>query len=414
MLDIILIFVLTMIAFAIYVFYTKKKHLLLNELATCYNEATNLLQSCTSEKTPLELIKVLNDHLRELAAYLNKLDADIHSQLAIFRLRQIFREDCPLIEAKTREIKGICSQWNKYVAFKKQLTDDLSDIINLNNELNDKMLALVRYDKNLEDLVQAKAAGVLSQLEDYQKQFRELLRLGFENFTSDDAYPAISESFLAQANTLINEFKFYKTPLKVVITGLFRKSIYYITLEDSTVKSLRRHSGTVQVSYKTFRDMQKGNAYKRDIVVGNKHVSSEQNVTIKSYKGDIETKITYKLSKEQFKELFQALKFNRKFEETDEDEIPYQINALDLDVVVCEKKANNFEIIYNLDIFRGIPVYDFLSYNRSGLELTFELPPATDSISPDESAEAGPSEQPEDISYAEADISAEAAVSCTE
>ncbi len=370
MLDIIIIILVVLGIFGLFVLRTGIRQRLLNELATCYNEATQLLQSCTIERMPAELMLSLNEPLKDLANDLNELEKVFNSEAAIFKYRQIIRDDKPLIEAKSQKVKDLCSRWNEYAAFKQQLTDELRDLISQNNTLIERMHELARYDKNLEDVIQIRATTTLNQLEEYQNLYRELRKTPFADYDPEAQVPHIPKEFWKQVDLLINEIKYFRNHIKVYISGLFRKSIYYITLEDATDKSPRRHADTIQVSYKTFSECEKGSPYKWNIIIGGKYVSSEQNVTIKSFKDDVETKVTHKLTKEQFEQIFKSLTFNRKFEEMDENEIPYQISVMDLEFLILEKKANDFDVTYHSDLFEGAVIYDFLSYNKS-----FELAP---------------------------------------
>lgn len=369
MLDIIIIVLIVLAMFGFFALRAGIRQRLLNELATCYNEATQLLQSCTIERMPIELMAVLNEPLNELAKDLYELEKSFSSGTAVLTYKQILKNDKPLIEAKSQDIKNTCARWNDYAAFKQQLTDGLSDLISHKNNLEAKIQDLVRYDKSLDDIVQIRASSTLNQLEEYQKLYRELRKTSFEEYDEENPAPEIPKEFLYQVELLINEIKYFRNHLKVYISGLYRKSIYYISLEDSTDKSARRRADTIQVSYKTFSECEKGSPYKWNIIIGGKYISSEQNITIKSFKGDIETKVTHKLSKEQFVQILKSLTFNRKFEEADEEEIPYQINIMDLEQLILEKAANDFEVTYYSDLFEGAAIYDFLSYNKS-LELT--------------------------------------------
>lgn len=366
MLDIILLIILVLAIFGFFAIRAGIRQRLSNELATCYNEATQLIQSCTSGKLPAELVLALDEPIKELALDLKELEKAFGRETAIFKFKQILREDKPLLEAKSQEVKNICARWNDYAAFKQQITDGLSDLISRDNNLAEISQALVRYDKELEDIVNIRATSIISQLADYQNQYRELRKVSFAEYDEEEhQVPIISTEFLNQVKFLTNELKYFRNHLRVYIAGLYRKSIYYLALEDSSDKSPRRHADTVQVSYKTFQSYEKGAPYKWNIIIGGKYASSEQNITIKALKGDIETKITHKLTKEQFDLIYQSITFNRKFDEVDEEEIPYQLNVMDLEFLICEKKANDFEVTFYSDLFIGNSIYDFLSYHES-------------------------------------------------
>lgn len=372
MLDIILAVVVVLTASGAYLYRSRMKQRLLNELAYCYDEGTNLLKTYTGEKLPTELKKALHHPLRELSISLRSLEESVNSELAIFRMKEILKEDKPLVETNCKEIQELCSRWNSYATFKHNLNEGLSEVCSHSYDLTEKMQAITRYDLKSQEIVQIRAAGVLSQLDDYQTKYREISSLSFEDYSIEHTLPVLTKEFLNEVEYLSRELQYFNRSLKVMITGLFRKSIYYINLEDNTEKSFRRHAGTIPVSYKTYRDTKKGDSYKWEIVIGGKYTTGEQNITFKLFKGDQQSTITNKLTKSQFEEIFKALKFNRKFEETDDEGIPYQINALDLNFVVCEKKAYEFDVIYHVDLFKSTSIYDFNSYNDSDLELALE------------------------------------------
>jgi len=372
MLDIILVVTIIVAVGGAYIYRSRMKQQLLDELSGSYIEGANLVKSCTGDKLPAELKKTLHHPLRELAVTLRTLEESFSSELAIFRMKQILKEDKPQVEAKCREIKAICTNWNNYANFKQNLAEGLSDAYSRSNDITDRILAVTRFDKSYQDTVQIRAAAVLNQLEEYQAKCKELSSLTFAEFTPEHKAPTLPEAFLQEADLLSRELQYFNRSLKAVITGIYRKSIYYLNLEDSSEKSTRRSAGTVQVSYKTFRDVKKGDSYKWEIIIGGKHTSGEQNITFKTFKGEQQTTVTLRVDKNQFEEIFKALKFNRKFEETDDNGIPYQINALDLNVTVCEKKAFDFDVVYELPIFKNTSIYDFLSYTSSALELAGE------------------------------------------
>jgi hypothetical protein len=390
MLDILLIVVLILSACGVYIYRSRMKQRLIAELTASYNEGASLIRSCTSDKLPIELKKTLHHPLGELSAAMRSLEASFSSELAIFRAKQIIKEEKPLVENKCKEIRDICTHWNKYAKFKQQVNEVLYEINARTNEINDKIMAVARYDKDYQEVMQFRAAGVLSQLEEYQQKCKEMNTVSFSTYNEEYQALSLPPEFIKEADLLSQELHYFNRHLKVLITGLFRKSVYYINLEDSSEKSSRRTVGTVQVSYKTFREAKKGDSYKWEIVIGAKYTSGEQNITFKFINGDQQTSNVQKLSKSQFEEIYKVLKFNRKYEESDENGIPYQINAVDLSILVCEKKAYEFDVAYELDLFKSTSIYDYLSYDNTSLALSTEA----DSLPEEESEVMPESDQP--------------------
>lgn len=364
MLDILLI-VLAVIAVSIIIaFRAGVRQHLLNQLTTTYNEAADVFRSCTNKRLPAELQYVLRENLRKMSLSLIKIENILKTEQTIFRLRQIIEEDKPYLAAVTAEVKDICEHWNKYAAYKQQLSENLKELSDHINKINDKTEVLIRKDESCQEIIQARAAGILVSLEEYKTQFQELASVKFEEYTTELTVPQIADDLLGKARILIEELSYYNHALKVYLTGLYRKSVYYLTMEDSKEKSTRRYAGSVQVSYKTFCDVNKGDPYKWDIIIGQKYTTGEQNMTVKSYKKEkLQANITYQLTKEQFAEIFKALPLNKRYEEVSEDGIPYQMNATDLNTLICEKNPHSFDVTYHIDIFSSTSIYDFLSYD---------------------------------------------------
>lgn len=364
-------------------YYKRKKEIFL-KLQQLRLDFNTLISIGANEKLSIELRNSLQQLLTDLSNYMNKQDKIIHRNLSLTFLDQIYDEEVKYLKAKQDEIMGIQNLWSEYIAYKKEVMKLLAELGYKEAQIKKKCKDITEQHEEFKENIKEKTADTIDSLRIYQEDLRMCWTIRFAEFTSKMSLGSFSQMIL-EANGLLKELQYFGTFLQVKIVGLVRKSKYYLTLLDSREERYRQRIGDTEVSYKSFQEAKKGNRYKEGIVIGDKHVSSQQSTIFQITKGKREYKIERRLDNNQFETIFKTLPCNIKYEEADDQGIPYQFDDSNLEILVCQKNALDFEALYQYKPLEEISIYSFLSFNIPGLGVTKSIVEAEKELQEEES-----------------------------
>ncbi len=393
LLQVILGLIGTVIILACLYYYKRKKEIFL-KLQQLRLDFNTLISINANEKLSIELRNSLQQPLNDLSNYMNRQDKIIHRNLSLTFLDQIYEEEVKYLKTKQDEIMVIQNLWVEYIAYKKEVMKLLAELGYKEAQIKKKCRDITDQHEEFKENIKEKTEDIIDSLRVYQEDLRVCWTIRFAEFTSKMSLGSFSQMIL-EADDLLKELQYFSTFLQVKIVGLVRKSKYYLTLLDSREERYRQRIGDTEVSYKSFQEAKKGNRYKEGIVIGDKHVSSQQSTIFQITKGKREYRIERRLDNNQFETIFKTLPCNRKYEEADAQGVPYQFDDSNLEILVCQKNPLDFAVLYEYKPLEEISIYSFLSFNIPGLGVTKSIVEAEKELQEEESKM--PEEVPEKI-----------------
>jgi hypothetical protein len=389
--EILLIVILGGTAFAFYRFNYKLRKQLFAQIGDLYKQSSGLVHSNSTEKIPSELKKALYPKLENLTDIAGKLEIALNGIPPLHNMQELVFNCRPLIDKSAMEIEEIHKLWSRFVEYKKNLAGLVEELNQLEGRIKGKTMSLIGQNEENRDVLEEKITDVMAQIDEQRDNLIRLKKTAFERFLPYVGTPEIKKELLRNCNILMKELQLFKNDIKIYITELKRNSSYYLSLVDSTKIGIKKHAGSCVATFSTFSKAKKGDPYRYEIVVGGKYVNSEQTLSLNIVKDKEVFTIQKVLNKREFEEIFKSIGWNKKFEELDEKGVPYQLIELDLDILVCEKNAQEFRTKYHLDAFSNIPVYDMISLNsRFGDNERYNKPAPVDE-KPEDNEDSGDS-----------------------
>jgi len=296
----------------------------------------------------------IKSFLLELENILKNLPGNIELQRLIDENQQFFIELNKKIEEKKQ-------QWSIFADFKNDVEFIKINLKTKINEINKKGQLLIVKEEKYKDVIDEKIEETVSLIKSLIKEYEALERATFNEFNFyilEDLQKEYTD-LLEKIDQTFKEFNYFTKEIKLKIISINRKSSFYITLEEQIGRKKIRQ-GEIVVSYKTFKDAYEGKKYRKDTYFGGKRIANNQNIQLEISIDENIHRFTLELDNEEFEDIYLQLPIEKNSLIKDDNNLPLELNLINLDILVCEKEKNSFEIKFHLKHFAEKGINDFL------------------------------------------------------
>ncbi|MFZ7101467.1 MAG: hypothetical protein ACOWWO_02270 [Peptococcaceae bacterium] len=347
----IIFFIVAGVQIVIYI----NKYILLFELKRAHASLVKLYSEAVAfnQANPLN---VLNNEIEEIRENMINIETVMTAPPKNSELEICGTNIKQVMEDVLERIKDKKEKWQLFADFKDGIDFKIVTLNNIENELKGRARSLKLTEEKNSSEIDDKVNEAVQILNNIKKEYVSLDKAPYHEFNFyilDDIANDYAQA-IAIAELASEELRLFGKRIRIFISSLVRKSTFYLTLEEATVKRRNNNRlGEISVSFKTYKALEIGSRYKKDVAISGKRTSHSQHISLLVRLDEQRFNLTMELEDEQFARLFQDLAIAKENFELDESNLPLELNLNNLELLVCEKEQDSFAVNYYIPYFNN-------------------------------------------------------------
>lgn len=348
-------------------FLEKQKKAALEDL---YKDYSLILSKFTA--LPRELKEILVDLYKKLKFSAGEIELkykDYKAATDVFEFVKLKKAQGKELERQITENK---KKWEVFDNFMNEVGYTKLNIENLQKDIKRKSQDIMvsfgektPEQEEKEKHIQEETEKVIKDLDIVYKEYDKMQGISFLNF---DTQKLIDLEKLKEISTKDAEYyydllNYYNKEIEVILTGVSRKSTFYIKLKEllegyQSGKNKTVSLGEVSVSFKTFEKLEEGSRYRQDVFVSSKRVFQEITADFHITTGKNDFTHSEKMTYDELIDLLNLCKLKPTGDESDENKIAYNFEIDDLEIILAKKEKQELLLKYakDLDLLMRIPI----------------------------------------------------------